>query len=78
MREWWHGIGSDKRFLPKLGWFFQDEAKAYAEGLRDAMRIMEHHAWEARRQEYVPNHVRQKVIAGYKAIFARAEYWSKK
>jgi hypothetical protein len=38
--DWMIGLGSDKRYTPKLPW----TRKAYLEGLRDAMRIAEREA----------------------------------
>ena len=49
--EWWHAIGSDARYTPRIGWFkARDEQRAYAAGIRDAMRIFEKHAWQTRRR----------------------------
>lgn len=45
---WWHAIGSDERYEPKTGWWQRDERRAYAAGIRDAMRILEEHAWQVR------------------------------
>lgn len=39
--EWWHGIGSDKRYAPK--WWFT--RRAYMAGLQDAGRIVENARW---------------------------------
>jgi len=45
-REYWHELGSNKRFKPRTSWWHRAERRGYVEGLRDANRIIEAVTWK--------------------------------
>lgn len=70
--HWQDAIGSDERYQPNTGWF-PDEKRAYAAGIRDAMRILEQHAWTVRRCQ----HCKTQQTVALKAMHHRAEEFEK-